>query len=346
MEKRDGGVIRDLIYFDEKKAASLLSQIEGGLPTISRETHDAAAALSRGTGLDLKVAKLSRDTTTTDRSSIEEDRVLHHAMLARIERWLTEGDLLAVVDEQTKSGEGNVEEVRSFIVQRSFASVTGLAIIQDFGELTTTISRFNQLVTFINRASRHALETSPEITSLRSQIAEFGKPIQGQRGSATQRANAKAAAREIQAQIEQAIAASVPLTELPAWLLDGFGLFLETFMRGRVELRLQPLRGAPSFELIANLKRDCFTDADISTIISSYGTRPDRPLCLIGFVTSAPVDEQVAEDSSRAERRGDGQFEKSFDHLFAALESIEEMVRTTRYPSVAVYPLAVFRRMR
>lgn len=88
--------VRDVIYFDFDKAASLLSQVdEGFLREVQSSLEDSRERRTRG-GLDARVASLESETAHTERELRLETRVVYHDLLARLETTLF--DLGAAVD--------------------------------------------------------------------------------------------------------------------------------------------------------------------------------------------------------------------------------------------------------
>ncbi len=62
--------LRDLIYFDFNKAASLFSQVEGGLLKEMQESSEAGRSKKVAGGLDLKVIKSELSGDAQEKTSI------------------------------------------------------------------------------------------------------------------------------------------------------------------------------------------------------------------------------------------------------------------------------------
>jgi hypothetical protein len=105
-----------------------------------------------------------------------------------------------------------------------------------------------------------------------------------------------------------------------------------------------------SFQVLANLKKDCFLDGDFDNFIFAYGTRPTIKLTILGLISSFPDKESppfdpMAEFNTESEHQMPDEiaFGKGFRSLFTAFEGFNKFTRYSRYPNVTVYPLAVYR---
>jgi hypothetical protein len=132
------------------------------------------------------------------------------------------------------------------------------------------------------------------------------------------------------------------------WLLDGMRLFIETFMPNRINFRVYPFENCPAFQLICNLKRDCFVDQDLEHILYGYSNRPTVPLAVFGLITAIPMEgidpfDPLKEFETVTPTADTVVFEKAFRAIFGAMDGIEAFVRYSRYPNISVHPIAVFR---
>jgi hypothetical protein len=91
----------DLLYFDFEKAASLLSQVEEGLPeTVSETAESGDTQRNLRTYELLKLFKGEFGSTSSEKTSILESRLLHHDLLLRVEEAL--GKLRVIADLNTR----------------------------------------------------------------------------------------------------------------------------------------------------------------------------------------------------------------------------------------------------
>lgn len=335
------GFLRDLLYFDVNKAASILSQLEGGLLTSSQETSASASTIRKGLTGDLKFVKGERETSEEDSATESKSRVLHHATLNRLE------SLLEASGEIFRCSHGQMAQetpsaLRDMLLSRPFVTISAPCIMQDYNELDRILSHFNDLSGFINRSTRHSLEQTEEFKALQSQIAQLREASKAPRIGTQERAIAKDHLKHVEQTLDSMIGSLTQSESLPDWFIAGIRLFLDSFMRGRIELRLQPLTAHPEFEIVASLRRDSFIDASAADVLHSYGSRPGPAFTAFGFVTSGRDDAE-----QRAQRKSAvGDVAGAFDTMFAALDALEDAIATVHPPSVALFPVAVFRDLR
>jgi hypothetical protein len=83
--------LSDLLYLDWEKAASIFSQLQGGLLKETRESAEADRERRAGLGLSLGPFRPEIGGSAADRASVVETRVLHHDLLLAIEDALFAG---------------------------------------------------------------------------------------------------------------------------------------------------------------------------------------------------------------------------------------------------------------
>jgi hypothetical protein len=88
-------IIRDLIYFDFDKAASIWSQFEEGLLERTSVTEDLGKDRAAGTRFGIPgVAEASLGVDYLQKTSKLQSKTLHHDLLNRVETGLTESGLV------------------------------------------------------------------------------------------------------------------------------------------------------------------------------------------------------------------------------------------------------------
>jgi hypothetical protein len=169
----------------------------------------------------------------------------------------------------------------------SYVLAEGWAVIEDYERLDGMVRAWPEVMAFIERCVVSAFEESPELQELRAQLEEARE--KALRTPAKQRATVREVGRN-----EEAL--SLALKTLagfedppPDWLLEGIRRWIEVFLPGRITLRVYPFEQGPAFQLICNLKRDSFVDADLGNLLFAYGTRPNVKLSVFGLVTSVPA---------------------------------------------------------
>ncbi len=108
--------LRDLLYLDFDKAASIWSQFEEGLPERLSVTEDTGTARAAGTKfayLGLAGANLRADYL--DKRLTLQSKTLHHDVLNRVERRLTEVGLVTDLADAVSSDESSPEKIRNAI---------------------------------------------------------------------------------------------------------------------------------------------------------------------------------------------------------------------------------------
>jgi hypothetical protein len=102
-----------------------------------------------------------------------------------------------------------------------------------------------------------------------------------------------------------------------------------------------------SFQVLCNLKRECFIDSDLEHLLYGYGNRPNVKLAVFGLITSIPAIggstfDPLREFSERTNLSPEEAFEHAFRAVFGAMDGLEAFVRYSRYPNITVHPLAVW----
>jgi hypothetical protein len=345
--------LRDLIYFDFGKAASIFSQSEGGL------IQDVKAATEGGHDKRFtrayeffKLFKAEFGDISTDKTSLVESRILHHDLLVRVEDALSELEALVDVNEQFSEHDVTIESLMASIRQASYVRAEGWAVLEDYERLKRTAANYNAIIEFIGKcALANAEQRSDEYKGLLQQL-DTSRNEAGAHTDKNKRKRALASVEQMKARIDQLILDISGLSPLDSWLVDGIKLWIDNFMPGRINLWVCPFPSLPQFQIIANLKRDCFLDTDLEHALFAYGTRPNVALTILGLITSAPDPtgerfDPMGEYSNNVGPPTNAQaLEAGFRAVFRGFEGMEELVRFSRYPRITVYPLAVYRAIR
>jgi hypothetical protein len=94
-------IIRDLLYFDFDKAASIWSQFESGLVERTSVTRDSGKDRSAGTKFGIPgLAEANLGVDYIQKQSILQSKTLHHDLLNRVEESLRRAGLVADLAEQ------------------------------------------------------------------------------------------------------------------------------------------------------------------------------------------------------------------------------------------------------
>ena len=160
------------------------------------------------------------------------------------------------------------------------------------------------------------------------------------------KASLRAQFKEMQNTLERMT--KIEVDQVPDWLIKGLRLLIETFMPTRINFRIYPFRECPSFQVLCNLKRDCFVDSDLEHLLYGYGNQPNVPLAVFGLITSLPAAggpefEPLSEFNDPAQLGPEQVFENAFRQVFVGIGGVDSFVRFSRYPNVTVHPIGVYR---
>ncbi len=127
------------------------------------------------------------------------------------------------------------------------------------------------------------------------------------------------------------------LNTVDPWIIDGMRTFINTFMPSRINFRIYPFPGCLSFQVLCNLKRECFVEDDLEHLFYGYGNRPNVPLAVFGLVTSIPGEgesefDPLKEFDSTVESSERVSFERAFRGVFGGMEGMEAMFRVLSLP--------------
>lgn len=203
-----GPRLRDLIYLDFEKCASIFSQLEGGLLREMQSTSETAGD-ARVTGeLNIGIAKLGSGLGTNDKRQELESRVLHHDVLDRIESNLAEQQLLLDLNGKFPDGTPDEATVREAIEGHSFyVRAEGWVMVEDYRRMTRIASSFNSLMEFLVKCATDTVKKSPEYQQLSAQLRQMKENAKAQ-ASRDQRAmeveRVKAIERQLASLIEAA----------------------------------------------------------------------------------------------------------------------------------------------
>jgi hypothetical protein len=329
-------LLRDLLYLDFNKVASIYSQLEGGLLQEILSEKQADRRL-----------ETVRSLVESDRSATLESRIVHHDILVRVEDQLFKYGAALDINDAFPQGDPTADEIHDEVAKFAYIRAEGWAVIEDYSNLTTIIERFNDLGEFI---ARSAVSDTPQSQQLEQQSRRVDDArAQVRNATDKNRAQALNRLRQAETQLREALNDVTGIGALPDWLVHGVKLWVDTLMRDQINLRVYPFESASSFQVLSNLKRECFVDASLENLMFAYGIQPNIRLTMLGLLTSLPSKEPASFDPlAEFEERADDlsseeELEAAFRGIFSSALGLEQFVRFSRYPNVTVYPLAVYR---
>lgn len=331
-------LIRDLAYFDREKASSLYSQISGGLPIQVEKGAERTDETRATANVSLPRVGGSIEGGETYTVSEFERREIHHHLLVRLEDELFDQPYAVDLNRHYDDATPTSDEIRQFTEGVYYIRATGWSSIEDYERIRYTAGQFNTVVDFYRQSAEHQIDQLEE--QLEARLDEFEGTI-----DRNERARMIHQVRE---QIEEQRDNLEDLEGLPEWLVEGVRDWIETFAEDRIIFRLFPFEYLPEFQLLANLKRECFVGTNMDNLLFAYGQQPNVPLTLMGLVTSRPPEGEPDFDTLAVygdEEEGEDveEFEKAFREVFDAVANMEEFARYSTYPRLTLYPVAIYR---
>lgn len=333
--------IRDLLYLDFDKVSSIWSQIEGGLSerisTTKEEIKDKRREGTIGASSLLGVKFSGMDA---EKKSILESKILHHDLLNSLEERLSNFGLVVNLSEEVDDTESSAESIRSALQNKPYVIAEGWAVIEDYNRISRISERFNDVIKFITKGSLESLKELPEYAELRQTIEN--------EKDRNKKSKLKSELNALLNQLKKEKQSD--LSPIDDWLIDGMKNWIDTFMPNRINLRIYPYEYCPSFQIICNLKRECFVDQDLEHILYGYGYRPNIMLSIFGLITSFPpkdgkLFDPMKEFEDESILTDETIFEKAFRGIFGGMDGMENFTRYSRYPNITIHPMAVFREL-
>ncbi|HYG75634.1 MAG TPA: hypothetical protein VEK08_11575 [Planctomycetota bacterium] len=270
------------------------------------------------------------------------------ARLKRFEELAFQGG--AGLDVNTLAGPGvEAPYINEKVKAVPYVRAEGWTSMEDYDRFKNMADNSNAMIEFIGRCTVNALEQSAEYQKAQQELDNV-RAAAKKEVDRNKRAGMEARVKHLETRFRNMVAEQTQMNGLPDWMVAGFGLFIESFLRGRIHLRCFPFDGIPEFQLLANLKRDCFVAGSFDNLISAYGTRPTAKLTMLGFVTAAPDAKGhpfnfMSQFARPAVAQQDAKLEQAFRQFFNALEMLEGLIGFSRYPNITVYPIAVYRKL-
>ncbi len=283
--------LRELIYFDLDKTASIFSQLHGGLKTAMQTTE------SKGQEGNLGFAQqiLSLGYKRNKSESMTETFHVHHDIVEATESELHNRGMLVDLNTEFEGETDSIDQIRLVLQERPYVRAEGLSEFQDFQMLQRLINVFFDLAT--QQAGSSALATTGGNKSAEMKL---------------------------------------------------ISTLVNMIVPNRLHFAVQPLEHIKDIILYANLKQECIMDRDSDNVLFHYGSQPSTKLTLFGHVSFVAKPEHNR--SSLFDQRASVAQSKQTRDIFASmnqmseeLKPLEELQSFASYPSIVVYPLAVYR---
>ena len=338
--------LRDLIYFDFDKTASIASQLEGGLIKEIQESYSQG----KEQGVGFKAYFLNAGMNVKDTESTLVTQSIHHDLLVRVEQALFDAKVAVDLNQKFNADSRKIETLHKTLKQKPYVRVEGVCRFHDYQRMKTHIDGINKIGKFMENSARDSIiEESEACRKLQKQIEEGEEQLK----SITDRNQKKTKKRRVDNLKEQldttvdTILGQSRSQIIPSWQAEGIKDIIDVLMPSRNNLLIQPFDEPGQFKVISNLKQDCFVDSDSDNVLFHYGSQPNVKLTVFGLVTSIPnsetsLDSFVRTNSSQSTGDSIKQFEQSFNQVFDSTTQIEKFGLFAYYPRVTVYPLAVY----
>jgi hypothetical protein len=368
-----GIALRDIIYFDSDRAASLASQFQEGLIREIQESSERAFESSDALGSRLGIVRSDSSSGTKRTHSRLESRIFHHDLLRTLEDSLFAAGVAQDFNASLDSDDAptRIDALRERLDAQPYVRCEGWVYLEDFARLREITGKFNELIDMIAMAGGlPALLATEEGQQLEAamhqlQLQLINLPDGKHKTKLTQDLV------QLYVQRRTLLLGAAELDEMPEWLLDGIQLWINVFASDRISLRVYPAEETPDFQVVAHLKRDSFLD-DLHQFRNLYGAEPNIKLTVFGLATSVPpppskprfspmeafrAEAASIDSAAKATEIESGTpagdtpseeaiFEAAFRGMFPGAEGLERMIGFARYPAVTVAPVAVYRSVR
>lgn len=345
----DRQLIRDLIYLDFDKTASIYSHLAGGLVTEVEDTYGK----NKEKGGGLKAHVLSAGAKWTDSESSTVKQITHHDLLVDLENILIKEKVAFDLNDEFSDETPEIECIHGTISAKPYVRAEGNCRFHDFHRMQSYLDGLNRIFEFMNQSKLHNLGRVEEFQNLKEQIRNAEHKLAETKDRNKRKTQSKQLEKlkgKIELILEESIGSNKTLG-IPDWQVEGIKDVINFLMPNRHNLLLQPFESLQDFQIISNLKRECFLDTDLDNVLFAYGSQPNVLLTIFGLVTSIPVvsDPQkpvAATKSPQTPANEVKQFEQLFKNFFDMTTQLERFGLFAYYPRVTVYPLAVYRTIR
>jgi hypothetical protein len=343
-------ILRDFIYLDLPRLASIYSQLTGGLVTETEVSSGNERDQRNIRKYDLKVFKPEFGGTDKQSQRFVETRVMHHDLFNTVECLLFEKSLAIDVNAALTASDIVDGNAHPLFRKAFYVRATGWALIEDYEKMKFIAQRHGKICEFISMSARSKMKDTDEYKQLEKQINEL-KSSAGKQKDRNQKARWKEQIKAMEKHLEKTLESATTLEGVDQWIIDGFGAWVDTFMPNAIYFHLYPFDDLNTFHIKANLKHECFVDGDVRAVDFAYGGRPNVRLTILGLVTSIPCEgdhpfDPMAEFKGHKSEDNENDpigFEAAMRGLFRGFEGMEKFGKFDRYPNITVYPLAVFR---
>lgn len=259
------------------------------------------------------------------------------------------GGALLDVNKSHDTASTDAKPIHEKLKGAAFVRAGGWSSIEDYDRFHHMADNSNAIIEFIGRCTVHAAEQSPEYQKVQTELDSARQTLKKE-VDRNKRAGHEARIKTLETRFRNMVAERTQMQGLPDWMVTGFTLFIQSFLRGRVSFRVYPVETIPELQVLGSLRRECFINSSVEHFIATYGSRPHFKLTMLGLVTSVPPQtghsfNPMAQFQRLAEQNQDVKLELGFRQFYNALELLEGLIGFARYPNAIVHPLAIYREM-
>lgn len=320
--------IKEFLYFDFDKAISIYSQLEDGLINSEESSSSTGENIKPGFGASIPGLKLGLEGEKIKNLSKLETKVLHHNVLQRIEERLSKEGILYKLNVEQKFS--SVSEVLNKMKDVSYFSAEGWCTIENLKRLNNLLPGYNKTIDFIEQCAQSSIKTHKEY---KDELVHMGVEQKNAQKEATKLRNNALENSKIE--------------RLDKNLIKGMTDFFKEYLEERIQFRMQPLECMREFQLLSQLKDECFTESNENYMHYCYGLNPNFKLSVFGIVTSVPgshSDKLFKPDFDLKSETG--AIELQLRTFIEAFENLKSIVSFYRYPNVVFHPIAIYRSIR
>lgn len=297
--------LRDFIYLDTDRLKSIIAQFEGGIATSATEGKITTKQLEAEIkGNLIAVVNAKGGASYLWQNENKETKSLHDYIYNKVEEILVSNELLTKIPEDITSEDVSSGLAKDMISPTSFILIKGKVNINDYKKMKNIIEKFNELGKFIGRCS-----------IMGKDMSDFTKKQQ-----------------------QDALVEAQNSMKIDDWLLKGIDLFIETFYKDRLVIKLAPFDDSLQFHFAGDLNK-AYLREEIDSIIYKYGTAPQEEWTIFAQVASIPKEN----NEGRVNIVGGSELEIGMSDIFNSLREVEYMAQQILFPEIAITPIAVYR---
>lgn len=146
--------------------------------------------------------------------------------------------------------------IRAKIGEIPYVRAEGLATIEDYERIKKIATKIHDILKPIKDSFRHQFMQLNECQNILREI-ELLREQANEYSNKNQKKSLNYQANQLESKLEEQVQVFIDAclnTNIPQWIIDAVELYIDTFMKGRINIRIYPFDYFPNFQVIANLK--------------------------------------------------------------------------------------------